>query len=239
MWTTPGLGPCTCSPAHETVDLQGQSTRQCSPLCPGEVRPHPSHSALATASATCPVGRGTCSRRLLPVPTPSERGCSVGAQDSGLGRTASPTPGPSGCRDIRLVLYPHFSPSRGPAATHLIPGVTPWPGRSSGGLQDRTEGSVRGSILGVPRSGRGPTLTWHSKEQHCGGTERTLDDRTQPEPCWGRGGGAADGLDSGGGHGGSGGGQRRQRGRGMGGQGRGSYHLLHVVFLKSETEKRN
>lgn len=132
------------------------------------------------------------------------------------------------CR-IFLPGFPlHQGKHRQDVATYLIPGVASRPGGSSGGLQD-TKRTVSGGTIGAAQ-GWGlarATLTWHSKEQHCGrGGQRGMsgawawprrppmlrllvEERALVMP-----------------------------GRGAGGRG-GAYHLLHIIFLKSEREKSN
>lgn len=168
-----GLGP-RCVPVSRSQELTGHFQKGPVPPPQGGVRelsdPHPSHQPQAApwpqghCAGFSPGGRGhllgegcLCRPHTGPVAGAwwELRTLAWGARPQGQSSHASSTP------------LPGRKQGQG-AATHLVPGVAPWSGRSPGGLQGRENSQPESDRPGRPRGGRAPLLTWHSKEQHCG-----------------------------------------------------------------------
>lgn len=231
MCATPGLGPHICSPAPRRCIRNAGACGQTPP--PTLAFPRPRHRP-----------QGPCAWTLSPwVGAPAQRGASslsphlvwVGAlwgfRTVAWGPTTSLTPGLQATGTFVQHSTAHSLPPGRGAATHLVPGVSPWPGRSSGRLQDKGKGQpelasgVTPEVVRVPHSPgirRSSTAGRRTEDTlENGAPWRALDTHL-----------AGDALDSWGG-------RARREGEGRGERGRGSYHLFHIVFLKSETEKRN
>lgn len=103
------------------------------------------------------------------------------------------------------------------------PGSPRSPGGPRAGCKTQEESQRETASGQVGWAGDGRSLTWHSKEQHCGRSDRGTRQRARAQPRWqpalcllvGEGAPAVRG----------------------GGSGEGAYHLLHVIFLKNEREK--
>lgn len=103
------------------------------------------------------------------------------------------------------------------------PGSPRSPGGPRAGCKTQEESQRETASGQVGWAGDGRSLTWHSKEQHCGRSDRGTRQRARAQPRWQP---ALCLLV----------GEEAPAVRG-GGSGEGAYHLLHVIFLKNEREK--
>lgn len=124
------------------------------------VRPHPH-----TSPGPWHRPQGPCAWTLSPLvgaPSLSPHlvwmGAPRGFRTAAWGPTASLTPGLQAAGTFVQHCTAHVSPSREGSATHLVPRVSPWPGRSSGGLQIKEKGQpglasgVTPEVVRVPHS---------------------------------------------------------------------------------------
>lgn len=166
-----GLGPIL-HPSHGRPTSGSRATgtltpgRPCPPPREGGwgSRPHPT-AAMATKSA---VG----SPRPDPLPWLGHllsRASGRWVLRAAAWGPAAPLDLAAACRIFLPGLPRHQGKHRQDVATYLVPRVASRPGGSSGGLQD-TKRTVSGGTIGAAQGwGRArATLTWHSKEQHCG-----------------------------------------------------------------------